>query len=121
MPKNDKDNKDFFIDDEKDFFIEDDPLIGFSLDALNVAINKSVKFGTQAYLFSVWQYLKLLPKYNKMSWGDFAKKIMEAMRLGYVVLQRADLVGAMDRDLILKSEIIWGPGEFHMLETNPPK
>lgn len=86
----------------------------FAFDVLLAAQHpKTARFGEdKAYIASVWR------QFLGGDWPlpDFKSALVEANRLGYVQLSRADLVVAMDPDLVRKSETKHLNATFHFVD-----
>ncbi|MFC1708020.1 hypothetical protein ACFL59_14590 [Planctomycetota bacterium] len=75
------------------------------------------RFGnSKAFIGPVWQRLRSLPQYRHLAREDFDRRLAEANRLGLLGLSRADLVGAMDPDLVRESEVSFLNATFHFID-----
>ena len=73
-----------------------------------------VKFhDDRAFISSVHDYLRR----NGSRWplDDFKRRLIDAHRQGLLRITRADLVGAMPRELVQRSEASYGGATFHFV------
>ena len=54
-----------------------------------------------------------------MDLDTFKDRVVDAHRSGRLVLQRADLVGAMDPTLVARSEVRYLNASFHFIDVEP--
>lgn len=73
-------------------------------------------FGDEkVFISAAWEELRQRPAWRQLSLGDFKTRLLAAHHAGEVVLARADLVGAMDPQLVERSEIEAGSASFHFI------
>lgn len=66
----------------------------------------------RAYIASVWDHM---PATTIPSLAAFKSKLIELHRLALLTITRADLVGAMNRDLVHESETRFQHATFHFI------
>lgn len=73
------------------------------------------RFGDKVFIAALWRLLASDPRMQGITMAQFKRLLIDANRQGHLVLARADLVGAMDRDEIRESEISDLGSEFHFV------
>jgi hypothetical protein len=71
------------------------------------------------FVSAVWHELRQDPRWSAISLRDFKARLVAAHRAGELSLARADLVAAMDPELVAVSEIISDGASFHFLVKEP--
>lgn len=69
----------------------------------------------KVFIVAAWEALRRHAAWRELSLEDFKARLLVANRDGEVVLARADLIGAMDPQLVQRSEIDAGGATFHFL------
>jgi hypothetical protein len=89
----------------------------FVAEVLDAASDPRTKrFGDhKAFIASVFETYK--NKHDGQDWDRFGRRLLEAHLRGALRLARADLVPAMDRQLIDQSELTYENATFHFLEV----
>ncbi len=85
--------------------------------AAAAAVPAAGRFGDRkVFIFAAWQALVAEPAWRELSLADFKAGLLTALRDGGVVLARADLVGAMNAQLVERSELESSAGAtFHFI------
>ena len=79
------------------------------------AAEETVKFGAQkAFIASVFDTICNTAGID--DWPHFREQLLRAHKAGHIRLSRADLVPALDRDLVQRSEIRYQNATFHFME-----
>jgi hypothetical protein len=80
------------------------------------ACHAAAKFHDKAYIFSVWEGL-MEQDMIKAGLASFQEALIELNRRQLIQLSRADLVAAMDPDMVHKSRTLHptGRAEFHFV------
>jgi hypothetical protein len=75
------------------------------------------RFGDRkVFISAAWAQLMRSDAWHHMPLADFKERLLEGLRTGELVLARADLVGAMDRQLVERSETTSSAGAtFHFI------
>lgn len=94
-----------------------DPSVGFVAAVLRAACDpRTTLFGDRkAYLASVFEVY--CEQHGHESWERFGARLIEAHQNGELRLARADLVPAMDRRLVDRSELSYENATFHFVEV----
>lgn len=72
------------------------------------------RFGRKSFLASVFElYRTSGGNLERGAWND---ALIEAHRAGHLRLSRADLVPAMDREMVDASEVCYGNATFHFVQ-----
>lgn len=80
----------------------------------------SGRYGDErVFIASVWHAAETKPRPPSPSLSDFKARLVEANRAGLLRLHRADLVGAMDPQLVSESETHYLNATFHFIEIAP--
>jgi hypothetical protein len=75
------------------------------------------RFGPRkVFIASVWRDAA----FSALSLADFKARLLAAHRAGAITLARADLVAAMDPDLVRESEVAHLDSRYHFVETGSP-
>lgn len=69
----------------------------------------------KVFIAAVWDALRRRPGYATLTLDDFKARLLHAQRAGELVLARADLVAAMDTDLVTASETAADGATFHFV------
>ena len=69
----------------------------------------------KVFIASVWDGIRKRPPYSMLTLEEFKTKLVRAHRDGDLVLARADLVAAMNPDLVATSEITTDGASFHFV------
>jgi hypothetical protein len=69
----------------------------------------------KVFIASVWNQLRRAPTYATLSLDEFKARLVAAHRAGDLALARADLVAAMDPELVRTSEINADGASFHFV------
>ena len=101
---------------------EDDPLRRFAVRVRRAADSGEVRgFGPdKAFIGSVWQALASDPEIRGLDEREFKRLLVEAHRRGMLVLDRADLVAAMDPRDVSASEITHQNATYHFIHRGQP-
>jgi len=93
----------------------------FASDALRAAGSVQVgRFGDRkVFVSAVWDELRKAPPWSELTLPDLKTRLVAAHRAGELELARADLVAAMDPELVAASEIIVDGASFHFLVKEP--
>lgn len=100
----------------------DDPLARFAAGARNAAelVPPEGRFGrNRVFIAALHEVCRRLPFARGQDLPSFKEQLVEAHRSGLLVLHRADLVGAMDGNLVSASEVQYLHATFHFLGTEP--
>jgi hypothetical protein len=73
------------------------------------------RFGEKVYVSAIWRTIERDPKAGDLSLDHFKNWLVRANRDGWLVLARADLIGAMDARQINESEINDRGATFHFV------
>jgi hypothetical protein len=74
----------------------------------------------KAFIGSVWQSLASDPEISRLGEPEFKRLLVEAHRRGMLVLDRADLVAAMDPGDVSASEITHQNATYHFIHRGQP-
>ncbi|HVV85689.1 MAG TPA: hypothetical protein VHE35_21670, partial [Kofleriaceae bacterium] len=75
------------------------------------------RFGPRkVFIASLWRD----HAFRDLSLDDFKARLLAAHRGGALTLARADLVAAMDPDLVRDSELAHGDSRYHFVEAEAP-
>jgi hypothetical protein len=93
----------------------------FAGDVLHAAdATRDGWFGDRkVFVSAVWDALRRNPTWAAVTLDEFKARLVAAHRAGELVLARADLVAAMDPDLVAASEIAVDGASFHFLVKEP--
>lgn len=69
----------------------------------------------KVFISSVWNQLRDQPRWSTLSLDEFKQRLVAAHRKGDLVLARADLVAAMDPELVAASETRTDGASFHFI------
>jgi hypothetical protein len=69
----------------------------------------------KVFIAAVWDALRHRPGYASLTLDDFKARLLQAHRAGALVLARADLVAAMNTDLVTASETAADGATFHFV------
>ncbi|HEU0037549.1 MAG TPA: hypothetical protein VFQ53_43360 [Kofleriaceae bacterium] len=69
----------------------------------------------KVFISSVWDDLRRRPSWSSLTLDDFKHRLLTAHRAGDVVLARADLVAAMNPELVAASETQTDGASFHFI------
>jgi hypothetical protein len=99
-----------------------DALESFAVRVRRVANSSNVRsFGPdKAFIGSVWQSLASDPEISRLGEPEFKRLLVEAHRRGMLVLDRADLVAAMDPGDVSASEITHQNATYHFIHRGQP-
>jgi hypothetical protein len=94
----------------------------FARDVLSAAgATRDGWFGDRkVFVSSVWHQLRRDPRWSAVTLDDFKARLVAAHRAGELALARADLVAAMDPELVAASEITADGASFHFILKDPP-
>jgi len=97
------------------------PPPSFAGDALRAAgATQDGRFGDRkVFVSAVWHELRKDPPWAELTLDDFKARLVAAHRAGELALARADLVAAMDPELVAASEIIVDGASFHFIVQEP--
>ncbi|HEU4734638.1 MAG TPA: hypothetical protein VFT22_42395 [Kofleriaceae bacterium] len=73
----------------------------------------------KVFISAVWHTLRENPRWSELSLDELKQRLVDAHRAGELVLARADLVAAMDPELVAASEITTDGASFHFLVKEP--
>ena len=76
------------------------------------------RFGEKAFVASVFDTYRSLTAGPALPWADFASQLLQAHLDGRIRLARADLVTAMDPNLVERSEIRHETATFHFIDLS---
>ncbi len=83
------------------------------------AVARSTRDGVfgdrKVFISAAWQALRSLPAYRTLTLEDFKRQLLGAHQSGAMVLARADLVAAMDPELVASSETLADGATFHFI------
>jgi hypothetical protein len=88
------------------------------LEAVREAISRvgaEGRFGEKVYVSAIWRTIERERKVSGLSLDHFTRWLVGANRDGWLVLARADLIGAMDPKQISESEINDRGATFHFV------
>ena len=93
------------------------PANGFAAEVRDVAraATNGVFGDRKVFISSVWDELRRHPAYAALTLDDFKARLLRAHRDGDVELARADLVAAMNPDLVAASETTTDGASFHFI------
>jgi hypothetical protein len=93
----------------------------FAADALAAAGQaRDGWFGDRkVFVSAVWRELRKNPQWSAMTLDECKQRLVAAHRAGALVLARADLVAAMDPELVGASEITTDGASFHFVVQEP--
>jgi hypothetical protein len=69
----------------------------------------------KVFVSAVWRELRNHPRWSALTLDDCKQRLVAAHRAGALVLARADLVAAMDPELVGASEITTDGASFHFV------
>ncbi len=69
----------------------------------------------KVFIAAAWHGLRLRPGYASLTLDDFKARLLRAHRTGELVLARADLVAAMNPELVAASEMVVDGATFHFV------
>jgi CheY-like chemotaxis protein len=69
----------------------------------------------KVFIAAIWRKLQHDPRFHGMPMAEFKRHLLAANREAHLVLARADLVGAMDRQEVAESEIEDRGSTFHFV------
>lgn len=69
----------------------------------------------KVFISSVWNQLRDQPRWSALTLDEFKQRLVAAHRKGDLVLARADLVAAMDPELVAASETRTDGASFHFI------
>jgi hypothetical protein len=75
----------------------------------------------KVFISTVWNALREKPSWHGMELDDFKSRLVKAHRDRELVLARADLVAAMDPNLVASSETRTDGATFHFIVREPPQ
>jgi hypothetical protein len=88
----------------------------FAAEVKTAASAASGTFGDRkVFIASVWNELRRDPSYAALSLDEFKARLLAAHRAGDLALARADLVAAMDPELVKTSETTTDGASFHFI------
>jgi hypothetical protein len=98
-------------------------LAGFANDVrVAAAAVRDGWFGDRkVFVSAVWSALRVNPRWGALALDGFKQRLVAAHRAGALVLARADLVAAMDPELVAASEIVTDGASFHFLVQEPAR
>jgi hypothetical protein len=73
------------------------------------------RFGEKVYVSAIWRTIERDRKVGDLSLANFKRWLVSANRDGWLVLARADLIGAMDARQVTESEINDRGATFHFV------
>jgi len=73
------------------------------------------RFGEKVYVSAIWRTIERDRKAGELSLDHFKRWLVRANRDGWLVLARADLIGAMDAKQVNESEINDRGATFHFV------
>jgi len=78
------------------------------------------RFGDRkVFVSAVWHELRGDPRWSELTLDEFKARLVAAHRAGELVLARADLVAAMDPELVAASQIMADGASFHFIVKEP--
>lgn len=77
--------------------------------------NHGVFGDRKVFISAVWDELRRSGQWSALSIADFKRRLLEAQRAGTMELARADLVAAMDPELVAASETLADGASFHFI------
>jgi hypothetical protein len=90
---------------------------GFAADV--VATARSARAGVfgerKVFISEVWQQLRARPTWSSLTLDEFKARLLAAHRAGDVELARADLVAAMNPEIVAASETLANGASFHFV------
>jgi hypothetical protein len=94
----------------------------FALEVRDVATaTRDGVFGDRkVFIASVWNELRRRPSWAALSLDEFKTRLLAAHRSGDLALARADLVAAMDPELVAASETLTDGASFHFIVREAP-
>jgi len=95
-----------------------EPLRRFAAEVLEISSQPGVEhFGHKAFIASVWDEARASGAVaGQMPLSEFKRYLVEANTAGLLRLSRADLVGAMDPEMVHRSETVHLTATFHFIE-----
>ncbi|HEY5928075.1 MAG TPA: hypothetical protein VIV11_40590, partial [Kofleriaceae bacterium] len=84
------------------------------------AANDGVFGERKVFIASAWHDMRRRPGYTALTLDDFKVRLVRAHRSGELVLARADLVAAMNPDLVAASETVADGATFHFVMRETP-
>jgi hypothetical protein len=84
------------------------------------AANDGVFGERKVFIAAAWHDLRRRPGYASLTLDDFKTRLVRAHRVGELVLARADLVAAMDPELVAASETAADGATFHFVVRETP-
>jgi len=99
-------------------YIEDEELYEFLLEILALVDDEDIKyFGKKIFLASLFDVVnKYRAAEDRISWEQFSENMIKLHLDNKISMARADLVTAMDSDLVDRSEIQYENATFHFLD-----
>lgn len=92
-----------------------------SVEAVARRAGEAEAFGARkVFISEVWQALRREPPFARLSLDEFKGRLIAAHRAGELVLARADLVAAMNPELVASSETVSDGASFHFVVRNVP-
>ena len=79
------------------------------------ATSRGVFGDRKVFIASVWDELRRQPTWASLTLDDFKARLVRAHRAGDLVLARADLVAAMNHELVAASETTTEGASFHFI------
>jgi hypothetical protein len=73
----------------------------------------------KVFVSAVWCELRKIPRWSAMTLDELKQRLVAAHRAGELLLARADLVAAMDPELVGASEITTDGASFHFVVKEP--
>jgi hypothetical protein len=75
----------------------------------------------KVFIAAAWDELRRRPAWSGLTLPEFKQRLLAAHRAGELALARADLVAAMDPELVAASETAAGGASFHFIVRNDPE
>jgi hypothetical protein len=100
----------------------EDATPSFASDVLSAAgeVPPGGWFGDRkVFVSAVWHELRRTPRWSAVTLDELKARLVAAHRAGELALARADLVAAMDPELVAASEIITDGASFHFIVKEP--
>lgn len=73
----------------------------------------------KVFISAVWHELRKSPRWSVVTLDELKARLVAAHRAGELALARADLVAAMDPELVAASEIVTDGASFHFIVKEP--
>jgi len=73
----------------------------------------------KVFVAAAWHELRKLPRWSALTLDELKHRLIAAHRAGELALARADLVAAMDPELVAASEITTDGASFHFIIKEP--